>query len=141
MRTLPAMRYRFLIPALLVVAALAAPAGAPAQDFFECADFTPASVAAACDRAVPIECRGPDAPRDFNACLADNGTSSAKVNAAIEAAQRAAGIPGGGVDTGLGGLAEGGDGGGWSLAAPAGAALLALAALGAGTARRRAGRA
>lgn len=137
------MRYRFLIPALLLAATLAAPAGAPAQDFFECADFTPASVAAACDRAVPIECRGPDAPRDFSACLRDNGTSSEAVNAAIESAQRAAGLPVGGVDTGLGGLAERDDGGGWFLAALLGSALLALAlgAVATGRARRRAGRA
>lgn len=134
------MRYRFLIPALAVAAALAVPAGAPAQDFFECADFTPASVAAACDRAVPIECRGPDAPRDFNACLRDNGTSSTEVNAAIEAAQRAAGIPVGGVDTGLGGLAADEDGAPWAVAGLAAAALVALG-LGALRMRRRAGRA
>ena len=82
-----------------------------------------------------------DAPSDFNACLRDNGTSSEAVNAAIQAAQRAAGLPVGGVDTGLGGLAEH-DGGGWGLGA-LGAALLALA-LGVvvtGLARRRAGRA
>jgi hypothetical protein len=120
------MRIRFLIPALLLAAALAAPGSAPAQDFFECAGFTPASVAEACDRAVPIECRGPDAPSDFNACLSDNGTSSAEVNAAIQAAQRAAGIPVGGVDTGLGGLAAGEGGDPWGLAGLAGAALIAL---------------
>src|SRR5918997_1782225 len=120
------MRSRFFIPALVLAAALAAPAGAPAQDFFECAGFTPASVAEACDRAVPIECRGPDAPSDFNACLRDNGTASEEVNAAIEAAQRAAGIPVGGVDTGLGGLAAGEGGDPWGLAGLAGAALVAL---------------
>jgi hypothetical protein len=137
------MRFRLLAPALLLAAVFAAPGSAPAQDFFECADFTPPSVAAACDRVVPIECRGPDAPRDFNACLRDHGTSSAAVNAAIKAAERAAGIPVGGVDTGLGGLADGGDDGG-----PAGGwlggALLALglgAALTVARARRRAGRA
>jgi len=132
------MRIRFLVPALLVAAVFAAPGSAPAQDFFECADFTPASVAAACDRAVPIECRGPDAPSDFNACLRDNGTSPEAVNAAIEAAQRAAGIPVGGVDTGLGGLAPQADGGGsWLWAVLGGAGLmLGLGAL----ARRRAAR-
>jgi len=134
------MRIPFLLPALLLAAALAAPGSAPAQDFFECADFTPASVAAACDRAVPIECRGPNAPSDFNACLRDNGTSPEEVNAAIEAAQRAAGIPVGGVDTGLGGLAasEGGDP--WGAAGLAGAALIALG-LGLLRLRRRARRA
>ena len=126
------MRLRFLIPAVLVTAAFAAPAAAPAQDFFECADFTPASVAAACDRAVPIECRGPDAPPDFNACLRDHGTSSQAVNAAIQAAQRAAGIPVGGVDTGLGGLAARDDGGGWAIWA----ILLAAAGFGVLTLRR-----
>jgi len=133
------MRIRFLLPALLLAAALAAPGSAPAQDFFECADFTPASVAAACDRAVPIECRGPDAPSDFNACLRDNGTSPEAVNAAIEAAQRAAGIPVGGVDTGLGGLARGEEGGGGALWALLGAAGLALGLV--GLVRRRAARA
>jgi hypothetical protein len=133
------MRIRFLLPALLLAAALAAPGSAPAQDFFECADFTPASVAAACDRAVPIECRGPDAPSDFNACLRDNGTSPEAVNAAIEDAQRAAGIPVGGVDTGLGGLARGDEGGGWAPWALLGAAGLALGL--AGLVRRRAARA
>lgn len=130
------MRIRFLLPALLLLAALAAPGSAPAQDFFECADFTPASVAAACDRAVPIECRGPDAPSDFNACLRDNGTSPEEVNAAIEAAQRSAGIPIGGVDTGLGGLApeDGGVPWGWALLALVGAVGLA------GAVRRRARR-
>src|SRR5215210_9050525 len=111
---------RLLIPALLLAAALVAPGSAPAQDFFECADFTPASVAAACDRAVPIECRGPDAPSDFDACLRDHGTSPAAVNAAIKAAQRAAGIPVGGVDTGLGGVAARDDGRRWGLAGLAG---------------------
>jgi len=137
------MRYRFLIPAVLLAAALAAPAPAPAQDFFECAGFTPASVAAACDRVVPIECRGPDAPSDFDACLRDNGTSSEAVNAAIMEAQRAAGIPVGGVDTGLGGLGERDDGSGWGLAALSVSALLALAlgAMVTGRARRRAERA
>jgi hypothetical protein len=136
------MRYLLLIPALALAALLAAPAGAPAQTFFECADFTPASVAAACDRAVPSECRGPDAPTDFSACLRDNGTSSEAVNAAIEAAQRAAGIPVGGVDTGLGGLAAAEDGGGWPPGLLAGSALLALALGGSMIvrARRRAGR-
>ena len=120
------MRLHLLIPALLLAAVVAAPGSARAQDFFECADFTPASVAAACDRAVPIECRGPDAPPDFNACLRDNGTSPEEVNAAIEAAQRAAGLPVGGVDTGLGGLAE--EGGG----APLWLLVAAAAGLGAG---------
>ena len=136
------MRLRFFIPWLLLTAAFAAPGSAPAQDFFECADFTPASVAAACDRAVPIECRGPDAPRDFNACLRDNGTSPEAVNAALEAAQRAAGIPVGGVDTGLGGLAAADEGGGWAPDGVLGGALLLLIALGAPAivrARRRAG--
>src|SRR5688572_5814220 len=132
------MRVHFLIPALLLAAVFAVPGSARAQDFFECADFTPASVAAACDRAVPSECRGPDAPPDFNACLRDSGTSPEAVNAAIDAAQRAAGIPIGGVDTGLGGLAR--DEGGPALAAWL---LAALAALGAGAVvlrrRRRAG--
>src|SRR5215217_5151679 len=132
------MRIRFLLPALLLAAALAAPGSAPAQDFFECAGFTPASVATACDPAVPIECRGPDAPSDFNACLRDNGTSPEAVNAAIEAAQRAAGIPVGGVDTGLAGLARD-EGGGWAPWALLAAAGLALG-LG-GRVRRRAARA
>jgi hypothetical protein len=79
-------------------------AAAPQSTFFECADFTPASVAEACNRAVPIECRGPDAPPDFDQCLRDHGTTPEAVSAAIEAAQRAAGIPTGGVDTGFGGL-------------------------------------
>jgi hypothetical protein len=126
------MRIRFLIPALLLAAAFASPGSASAQDFVECGDFTPASVAAACDRAVPIECRGPDAPADFNACLRDHGTSPEVVNAAIMAAQRAAGIPVGGVDTGLGGLArrDGGDRG-WAVI------LLLAGALGAGALARR----
>jgi hypothetical protein len=116
---------RLILPVLMLLAlALAAPGAASSQDFFECADFTPASVAEACDRAVPIECRGPDAPPEFDQCLLDNGTSAAAVRAAIQAAERAAGIPVGGVDTGMGGLAgEEGDGvGGWP-------ALLAVAAL------------
>ena len=125
------MRIHFLIPALLLAAAIAAPGSASAQDFVECGDFTPASVAAACDRAVPIECRGPDAPPDFNACLRDHGTSSQAVNAAIQAAQRAAGIPVGGVDTGLGGLAARDARGGWAIWA----ILLAAAGLGALTLR------
>jgi hypothetical protein len=131
------MRIRFLIPALLLAAAFAAPGSAPAQDFFECAEFTPASVAAACDRAVPIECRGPEAPPDFNACLRDHGTSPEAVNAAIMAAERAAGIPVGGVDTGLGGLAPRDDSGrAWALIA------LLAGALGLGAlVRRRAPRA
>src|SRR5215218_494242 len=115
------MRIRFLLPALLLAAALAAPASAPAEETpFECADFTPASAAAACDRAVPIECRGPDAPSDFNACLRDNGTSPEEVRAAIQAAEQAAGIPVGGVDTGLGGLAPSEGGEPWGTAGLAG---------------------
>jgi hypothetical protein len=98
-----------VVLALLVAAALlpVAPASGQGGDFVECADFTPDSVRDACDRAIPIECRGPDAPPDFDQCLRDNGTSPEAVRAALEDAQRAAGIPVGGVDTGLGGLAEG----------------------------------
>ena len=116
---------------------------AQAQTFVECADFSPPSVAAACDRAVPIECRGPGAPSDFDRCLRDNGTTPEAVDAAIDAAYRAAGIPTGGVDTGLGGLAAEQDGrtGGPPAALiglGAGAVVLLLAGLASARTRRRA---
>lgn len=122
---------RLVLCAVVLAIALASAAGsASGQDFFECADFTPASVADACDRAVPIECRGPDAPPDFDQCLRDNGTSPEAVRAAVQAAERAAGIPVGGVDTGMGGLArEEDDGGGGGMLALLGAAVLLLGAL------------
>ena len=119
---------RLILATLLLAVALTATTGsASGQDFFECADFTPASVLEACDRAVPIECRGPDAPSDFDQCLRDNGTSPDAVRAALMEAQRAAGIPVGGVDTGMGGLARDGGGDG-RLVWLAGSALM-LAAL------------
>jgi hypothetical protein len=100
---------RLLLPALLLTLVLvpAGTAGAQGGSYVECADFTPASVRDACDRAVPVECRGPDAPADFNACLREHGTSPEAVRAAIESAERAAGIPAGGVAAGGGGLAPG----------------------------------
>lgn len=85
----------------------AGPAAAQGEGYVECADFTPSSVQQACDRAIPIECRGPDAPSDFDACLRENGTTPEAVRAALDAAQRAAGLPVGGIDAGLGGLAGG----------------------------------
>jgi hypothetical protein len=118
-----------LCAALLAIALAAAAGSASGQDFFECADFTPANVAEACDRAVPIECRGPDAPVDFDQCLRDNGTTPEKVRAAVQAAERAAGIPVGGVDTGMGGLAREADDGGGGMLAVLGVAVLLLGAL------------
>jgi len=115
---------RLVLPVLALAIVLAAPGAASSQDFFECAGFTPASVADACDRAVPIECRGPEAPPDFDQCLRDNGTTPEAIRAAIQAAERAAGIPVGGVDTGMGGLAREDDAGGGTLALIAVAALL-----------------
>ncbi len=116
-----------LLVLLAALAALSLAASAQAQTFTECADFSPPSVAEACDRAVPIECRGPDAPQDFDQCLRDNGTTPEAVRGAIFAAMRAAGIPTGGVDTGLGGLAA-------EQGARAGGPPVALIGLGAGAA-------
>ena len=119
-----------LCAAALAIALAIAAGSASGQDFFECADFTPASVADACDRAVPIECRGPDAPPNFDQCLRDNGTTPEAVRAAVQAAERAAGIPVGGVDTGLGGLAREQDGGGGGTLALLAVAVLLLGAFG-----------
>lgn len=114
---------------VLAIALASATGSASGQDFFECAGFTPESVADACDRAVPIECRGPDAPPNFDQCLRDNGTSPEAVRAAIQAAERAAGIPVGGVDTGMGGLAPREDDGGGGMLVLLGVAVLLLGAL------------
>lgn len=101
------MRCSVLLPLIaLVLAGLFAPAApAAAQDasFVECVDFSPQSVREACERAVPIECRGPSvAGEDFDACLRREGTSPAAVREALDAAYTAEGIPVGGVDTGRG---------------------------------------
>jgi hypothetical protein len=120
--------------AVLAAAALAGPSPALAQEgYAECADFTPESVRQACERAVPIECRGPDtAGRDFNACLRENGTSPEAVRRALDAAYAAAGIPVGGVDTGLGGLAgDDSANAGGAFSWPVEPALLVLAVAGA----------
>lgn len=101
------MRCSLLV--LLVLAGLltsAAPAVAQDGSFVECADFSPQSLREACDRAVPIECRGPSvAGEGFDACLRREGTSPAAVREALDAAYAAEGIPVGGVDTGRGGAA------------------------------------
>jgi len=111
---------KLLLPALLLLLVLPAGGPAAAQEgegiFFECADFTPESVRQACVAAVPTACRGVQFAEDdgFSECLEENGASQAEVNAAIEAAQRSAGVmPAGGVDAGLGGLVRptGDDGG------------------------------
>jgi len=108
---------KLLLPILLLLLVLPVGGTAVAQEgegiFFECADFTPESVRQACVEAVPTACRGVQFAEDdgFSECLEENGTSRAEVDAAIDAALRAAGIPAGGVpmggvDAGLGGLAN-----------------------------------
>ncbi len=90
----------------IALATVATPAAAQDGTIVECADFSPDSVRDACDKAVPGDCRGRAfSGTEFDDCLRENGTTPEAVRAAIDAAYRAAGIPVGGVDTGLGGLA------------------------------------